>query len=160
MKLKSPRFTSPDVIALWGGGNAVLWFIHLGYGGGTVPTFPLAAYGSSVMLVELTAVAGFWTLKRHGDTRFISPGPRSSRIAVWGAAFLGIVVIGLVFRPYMMIPAIYPALGILLEFSASRRARRSAVEGAPQPATAPAVSGQEVRPEAAAALAERHRPLH
>jgi hypothetical protein len=118
------RFNGPDLVATWGAANAVLLGVHIGYGGGVSGSIPLALYGGSVLLTELVALAAWWTLRHRPDVATVTPVPRTSRIALWGGVAAAFIVLGLVYDPWLMLPAIYPLVGVLIELVSSSSPRR------------------------------------
>lgn len=118
------RFTGADLVASWGGANAVLVGVHIWFGGGVDGSIPLALYGGAVLLTELVAVAAWWTLRYRPGITATSAAPRTSRIALWGGLAAAFVVAGFVWGYWLMAPAAYPLLGVAVEFASSGKSSR------------------------------------
>jgi hypothetical protein len=114
----------PDVITLWGVGNALLVGILIGYGESWIP---IGLYAGSVLLIELIGVL-FWLiylskLPRVGYTY----APRPTRAALLGGLIAAFVGAGLVYKGWMAVPAAYPALVLVSEAGSWWWNRREAV---------------------------------
>ena len=146
------RVTGPRVVAAWGLFNGALLAIHAGYGGGEVPTFPFAIYGSAIGTIELFALTVFWVYRTGRTNAWFSPAPSMSHAALTMAVMGGFIGAGLIYRPWMMAPAVYPLL-ILLKTAVSALARESEPEPLPSQEAPPETPAQVAYDTAVTAVA-------
>jgi hypothetical protein len=115
----------PDVVSLWGAGNAVLLGILIGYGDWAMP---IALYGGSVFLIELIGVMCWLAyLSKLPRVSYVY-APRTSRSALMAALVAAFVGLGLVYKGWMAIPAAFPALALVTEYLGWLWHRYEAVE--------------------------------
>jgi hypothetical protein len=124
------RQHGPDIVAVWGGISAMTLFIHLIYGGNA---FPLALQGSVVFLIELIAAVAWLAQYWYGAEAHESPGPRRSRAPLMLGGIAGFVGAGLVYKAYMMAPALLLVVPLYLELSSPLRAAHNARRAAGAP---------------------------
>jgi hypothetical protein len=103
----------PDVICLWGAGNAVLLGILIGYGDWVMP---IALYAGSVLVIELVGIVFWFTYLTRLPQASHVPAPRRTNSALMAALVAGFVGIGLVYKGWMATPAAFPALALLSEY--------------------------------------------
>jgi hypothetical protein len=126
--------TLPRVVSAWGVANAVLVGVLIAFG---ESAFAVVLYASSAALVELVALATWWSASRFGQAASASPLPRHGHLAVVAASAVPFVGLGLVYRPYMMIPAVFPMLDLTVHAIRARTTRSAAFAAtrADEPAT-------------------------
>jgi hypothetical protein len=106
--------TLARVIALWGVANGVLTAVLVAYG---ADAFPIALHAAVTLLLELVALAAWWSVTRRPGRVAFSPAPVSGRPAFVAAAVVPFLWLGLVYDPWMMLGAVYPALILLAELA-------------------------------------------
>ncbi len=127
------RPKGPDVIAAWGAFLSLAFFTHLIYGGSA---FAVTLFGCVILLIELIAAVAWWLMHRRADSIGDSVVPSHSYTSMLAAGIVGFIGAGFVFKPWMMTPAVYLLIALVLQLSAGARARRRdrmAAQTAPLP---------------------------
>jgi hypothetical protein len=115
------RPKGPDVVAAWGAFLALAFFTLLIYG---ESLFATVLFASVVALIEIVAAVAWWALHTRPDTIGDAVVPSHSYTAMLMAGIVALVGAGFIFKPWMMAPAIYLLIALVLQLSAAARARR------------------------------------